>query len=427
MAKVYPTTVGPHEYIYYQIPKDEVFYRGDTQIYMNEGELPEGPTFFGNLKKRVKKYGMVFRFKTRKPLLLLALDKNKKIAGEQDNLKVYEDAPENIKTILKNNYGFDTPKGLRETEFKKDHELLKYLCNELNIDGYYNNEMAVPDDIYVDEFEDDGTEDTDPSKFHSEMGLCDVRNNMELVNYREDMDKYSEEERLTLSQKKKAMDIKYDEDEKRNKGKKSRRRTSSEEEFSDPFGLSEGTGSISLSGLSSEHDSDNDNQPMMQQAIFRNTMDSPQGSRSSNRSSSSSSSSMSPSSPISSSRSRGQRLFSIPAFSPGLENVPEDRAFPRTFSNLEDRLALGLEEDNFSTRSTPKRRESPVPFSLLLEEADGISTPTSKFKKQKTPKKGTEKGGKKKVNKKSKKIKKKMRKNKATKKRKRKKTKRISK
>ena len=53
---------------------------------------------------------MVFRFKTRKPLLLLALDKNKKIAGEQDNLKVYEDAPENIKTILKNNYGFDTLK-----------------------------------------------------------------------------------------------------------------------------------------------------------------------------------------------------------------------------------------------------------------------------------------------------------------------------
>ena len=96
---------------------------------------------------------------------------------------MYEDATEKYKKILKNNYGFDTPKGLRETEFKKDHELLKYLCNELNIDGYYNNEMAVPDDIYVDEFEDDGTEDTDPSKFHSEMGLCDVRNNMELVNY----------------------------------------------------------------------------------------------------------------------------------------------------------------------------------------------------------------------------------------------------
>ena len=145
--------------------------------------------------------------------------------------------------------------------------------------------MAVPDDMYVDEFEDDGTEDTDPSKFHSEMGLCDVRNNMELVNYREDMDKYSEEEKLVLSQKKKAMDIKYDEDEKRNKGKKSRRRTSSEEEFSDPFGLcAQVQALISLSGLSSEHDSDNDNQPMMQQVIFRNSMDSPQGSRSSNRS-----------------------------------------------------------------------------------------------------------------------------------------------
>lgn len=427
MAKVYPTTVGPHGYIYYQIPKDEVFYRGDTQIYMNEGELPEGPAFFGNLKKRVKKYGMVFRFKTRQPLLLLALDLNKKVTGEQDNLKVYQDAPEKYKTILKNNYGFDTSKGLRETEFKKDHELLKYLCNELKIDGYYNNEMDVPDDIYVDEFEDDGTADTDPLKFHSEMGLCNVRKNMELVNYRDDRDKYSEEERLVLSQKKKAMDIKYAEDEKRNKGKKSRRRTSSEEEFSDPFGVSEGTGSLSLSGLSSELDSDHDNPPMMQQAIFRDIMDSPQGSRSSNRSSSSSSSSMSPESPISSSRPRGQGLFSSPAFSPALEYVPEDRAVPRTFSNLEDRLAFGQEEDNFSTHSTPKRRESPVSFSLLLEEAEGVSTPTSKFKKQKTPKKGTEKGGKKKVNKKSKKIKKKMRKNKATKKRKRKKTKRTSK
>ena len=45
MAKVYPTTVGPHGYIYYQIPKGEVFYRGDTQIYLNEGRLPEGPAF----------------------------------------------------------------------------------------------------------------------------------------------------------------------------------------------------------------------------------------------------------------------------------------------------------------------------------------------------------------------------------------------
>ena len=30
-------------------------------------------------------------------LLLLALDLNKKVPGEQNNLKVYEDAPENIK------------------------------------------------------------------------------------------------------------------------------------------------------------------------------------------------------------------------------------------------------------------------------------------------------------------------------------------
>ena len=423
MAKVYPTTVGPHEYIYYQIPKGEVFYRGDTQIYLNEGRLPEGPAFFGNLKKRVKKYGMVFRFKTRRPLLLLALDLNRKVPGQQDNLKVYENAPEKYKKILKNNYGFDTPKGLRETEFKKDHELLKYLCNDLKIDGYYNNEMDVPDDMYVDEFEDDGTADTDPLKFHSEMGLCDVRKNLEYVNYLEDIEGYSEEERLRLAQQKKAMDVKYADAEKRIQGKKSRRRTSSEDEFSDPFGLSEGTGSLSLSGLSSERDSDHDSSSRMQ-SIFMESMNSPPASRSSNRSqSSSSSSSMSPSSPISSSNSRGQRLFSSPGFSPALENVPEDRAVPRTFSNLEDRIAFGQEEDNFSTRSTPKRRESPVPFSLLLEEADGVSTPTSKFKKQKTPKKESpETGGKK-----SRKIRKKMRKNKATKKRKRKRTKRTSK
>lgn len=417
MAKVYPTTVGPHGYIYYQIPKGEVFYRGDTQIYLNEGRLPEGPAFFGNLKKRVKKYGMVFRFKTRRPLLLLALDLNKKIPGEQNNLKVYEDAPEKYKKILKNNYGFDTPKGLRETEFKKDHELLKYLCNDLKIDGYYNNEMDVPDDMYVDEFEDDGTADTDPLKFHSEMGLCDVRKNLEYVNYLDDIEGYSEDEKLRLAQQKKAMDVKYSDAEKRNQGKKSRRRTSSEDEFSDPFGLlSEGTGSLSLSGLSSERDSDHDSSSRLQ-SIFMESMNSPQASRSSNRSqSSSSSSSRSPSSPVSSSSSRGQRLFSSPGFSPALENVPEDRAVPRTLSNLEDRLAVGQEEDNLSIRSTPKRRESPVPFSLLLEEADGISTPTSKFKKQKTPKKDTEKGGKPKVNKKTKRKKRKMRKNKTAKK-----------
>lgn len=418
MAKVYPTTVGPHGYIYYKIPKDEVFYRGDTQIYLDEGRLPEGPAFFGNLKKRVKKYGMVFRFKTRRPLLLLALDLNRKVPGVQDNLKVYEDAPEKYKKILKNNYGFDTPKGLRETEFKKDHELLKYLCNDLKIDGYYNNEMNVPDDIYVDEFEDDGSADTDPLKFHSEMGLCDVRKNMEFVNYLDDIKGYSEEEKLNLAQVKKAKDVKYADEEKRNESrKKNRMRYSSEEEFSDPFGLTEGTGSLSLSDLSgrdsSERDSEVDSVPM-QQAIFRDIMESSPNSK---RSSSSSSASRSPSS--SSRKPRGQNLFSSPIFSPVLDDVPEDKAIPRTFSNLEDRLAFNQEDDPYSqmftstSTSTPgKRRESPVPFDMLLEQADVIESPS--FKKQKkSVSKQDGKGGKRK----SKKIKnKKTNKNKTLKK-----------
>ena len=200
MAKVFPTIVGDDGLTYYQIQKGQILYRGDTGIYLSRGEMPNVPAFFGILKKRVAPYGMVFTFETKKPLKLLALDLH-----EENKLLLDPTftTDSKIRKILLEQYGFQN--GLRDTVREKDHKLLKYLCS-LGMDGYYINEMDVPGDVPIDPFEDDGKKDTDPSKFHSEIGLCNVNQNVELVNYQADVLNYTSEQREAARLKKIAID-----------------------------------------------------------------------------------------------------------------------------------------------------------------------------------------------------------------------------
>lgn len=376
MSKVYPTVVGKHGYTYYQIPKDEIFYRGDTGIYLSRGALPKSPSYFSKLKKRVKPYGLAFTFRTKKDLNLLALDL------PTENNFFYESSPENIKKILVQQFGFLS--GIRDTVHSKDYELLNYLCDVLKIDGYYNNEMNVRDDVPID-FEDDGKNDTDPSKFHSEMGLCNLPANIELVNYRKDLEPYSQAQIESAVAEKRSIDQKYEME--RLRGKKSRSRfdefPSSESEFDDPFGhFPSGSESESESSAHSTKSTSSN------QALF-----SPGKSSSSVSQGSPSSSLGSPTRDTASGQNRKfafGNLFS----SPIREGSDEDeRYIPRNMSNAELRLANEISNDRLRTESnlrttTPtNKRGTPIGFDLDYDiDFESIASPLKKAKKS-TPKK----------------------------------------
>lgn len=218
MSHFFDTDTNQKGYVYYIVPKTTTLYRGDTNIYLAEGDVPDVPTFFGLKRKNVAKYGMVFTFKTLKPLKLLALDK--------PNQKFYDDAPSHIQTILNNQYGFKS--GLRDTVRAKDYELVEYLCSQ-GFDGYLIDEMSVPDDVYVDEYDSDGeTEDIgNPRKFHSEMVICNVKKNVKLENMTQDVNKYTSDDINREVMKKRAILHKYEMEEKRKNSKRRPRRDSS--------------------------------------------------------------------------------------------------------------------------------------------------------------------------------------------------------
>ena len=393
MSKVYPTVVGKHGYTYYQIPKGEIFYRGDTGIYLSQGSLPKSPSYFSNLRKRVKPYGLVFTFRTKKELNLLALDL------PVENNDFYERSPKNIKKILVQQFGFLS--GIRDTVHSKDYELLNYLCNELKIDGYYNNEMNVGKDLPID-FEDDGINDTDPSKFHSEMGLCNLPANIEFVNYREDLKPYSPKQIESAVSVKKALDQKYEME--RLRGKKSRSRfdefPSSESEFDDPFG---NFPSASGSESDSEASARSTKSSSSNQALF-----SPGKSSSPTRSIKSPSSQGSPlsslGSPKDSESGQNRRfafgnLFASPTIKEGSDE--DEKFIPRNMSNAELRLAneinnerLMMDSSRLRTSTPVNKRGTPIGFDLEHDiDLEAIASPLKKMKKTTSKKPDDRTGG----------------------------------
>ena len=103
------------------------------------------------IKSYEEEYGIIFAFETTHPYKLLALD-------HPDTKRVlYSRVPENIKKILKKNYGYTTRSGQRESDLNYDLALSQYLCDQ-EYQGYATDTM--PTDM-------GGT-------FHPEFMICNV-------------------------------------------------------------------------------------------------------------------------------------------------------------------------------------------------------------------------------------------------------------
>lgn len=211
-------------YTYYNVPAGTLLYRGDTDLYMHNKDMQDTPTFFGLEKRFVKNYGLVFTFKTLRDLSLLALD--------QPNDRFYDESPPPIKKILDAQYGFKN--GLRDTVRKKDYELVEYLC-QLGFDGYLIDRMSVPLDAVVDDYgeeEEEDMEDGAYKKFHSEMVICAISKNVELV--QENMrDFYSDAEIDQAVMKRRELVQKYKDEEVRQAKKNAKRRPRTYSDASD--------------------------------------------------------------------------------------------------------------------------------------------------------------------------------------------------
>lgn len=153
---------------YYIIPKNTLLYRGDSNPTFNPQELPDKPLFFGLNKDDVEQYGIVYRYKTKKDMKLLSLDR--------ENNTFYKNTPSNIKTILNEQYGFNDELRKRNSDNSKDKSLVKYICDR-GYDGYANDEMNH----------------IDPGRgnFHKEIVICNI-NNIE-YNGKEEITKEREE------------------------------------------------------------------------------------------------------------------------------------------------------------------------------------------------------------------------------------------
>jgi hypothetical protein len=127
--------------------------KNSTTLDLSRGRL----SFFGvyntdpdYIASYENEYGIIFAFETTRPYKLLALD------HPATKMALYNKVPENIKRILRRNYGYNTTLGSRDSELVSDLALSQYLCNE-GYEGYATNFMQ-----------------TDTGEFHPEFMICHV-------------------------------------------------------------------------------------------------------------------------------------------------------------------------------------------------------------------------------------------------------------
>ena len=134
---------------YYILEEGTMLYRGDNNnITVND----YSPRFFVKNKENTKTYGkIIYEFQVKEDLKLLAIDKNITF--------FYDNAPEDIQKILRENYGYISKKRLSESI--QDNNLLNYICNETKYDGYAANKM-----------------DTIFSHFDPEITICEPNKNL---------------------------------------------------------------------------------------------------------------------------------------------------------------------------------------------------------------------------------------------------------
>jgi hypothetical protein len=116
----------------YIIPVGTTLYRGDSNFTdITQPELLKGDyKFFTPDAEYADKYGIVFEFKTKNELQLVAMDD----ISEQ----FFTDAPKEIQGILEDNYGYSSHK--RDSVEEKDYEVSQYICKQ-GYQGYAANTM----------------------------------------------------------------------------------------------------------------------------------------------------------------------------------------------------------------------------------------------------------------------------------------------
>jgi hypothetical protein len=110
----------------------------------------------GYIASYEEEYGIIFEFITTRQYKLLALDK------QETQTQLYNSAPEDIKTILRKNYGYVS--GIRNSVNEADQKLSKYLCTK-GYDGYAIHHMET----------DFG------GSFHPEFMICNIQNGIQYV------------------------------------------------------------------------------------------------------------------------------------------------------------------------------------------------------------------------------------------------------
>lgn len=140
---------------YYLIPKGAVLYRADSENTRKTMALHDQITFFGFDQENVEEnYGITYKFKTKKHLKLLAIDKN----NSTEFLDIIKKSNDEVVTILNKNYGYTT--GFRDSDAKKDNILSEFICKHFpDYDGYACDEMP-----------------TQTGHLHAEVMLCSPTN-----------------------------------------------------------------------------------------------------------------------------------------------------------------------------------------------------------------------------------------------------------
>ena len=144
---------------FYRLPNDLPLFKASTIYDEKNPRLnlrPTGFYFFGvknmdpeYIESYEEKYGIIHEFRTNREYKLLALDE---ITTQE---KIYKNAPPEIQSILKKNYGYNDKNRqlIRDSENDNDRTLSQYLCIN-NYDGYAVHNMITDKHelVFHDEF-----------------------------------------------------------------------------------------------------------------------------------------------------------------------------------------------------------------------------------------------------------------------------------
>jgi hypothetical protein len=129
---------GPDDLMCYQLNPRTKLYRADTERLKNGANpgiatdyLPvSGPVFFGFAESSLDQYGIVAEYEVLHPIQSIALDDPVTLN------KLHEDCViEDIKKILRENYGAGKPSAVRNSVKPNDFKLINYLIDTYGIGG----------------------------------------------------------------------------------------------------------------------------------------------------------------------------------------------------------------------------------------------------------------------------------------------------